>query len=190
MDLNEALDEARSRAEDLSRRFGVATPPVEEGETFPGAHVLLVRRDGELCLVIGPGYADLPELERDAALAWVLAQADPAKVRSRLGVRETLTALAAVIPLGLVVGLAERFFEVSLLASYPLVGVTAFGALLTASIRKQTFATDRRVAEVCGRATLDAALTRMRREPPPVRGLYRLVAALTPSPKARAARLG
>ncbi|MDF5757564.1 hypothetical protein [Spongiactinospora sp. TRM90649] len=184
------LEEARSRAEEMSRRFGIAVPQVEEGATPPGAHVLLGVRDGVMCLVIGPGYGDLPPIEREAAFAWVMAQAGPRRPGSGIGLREVLATMAAVVPLGLLVGAAERYFEVSLPLSYPFVGVAGFVALLAASIRKHTFATDRRVAEVCGRATLRAALDRIKHEPPPVRGVYRLVAALTPSPDTRAARLG
>lgn len=180
------IDEIRLRVEELSRGFGAHAPDVVRGEPPQGVDCILRRQGRNQVIVVGPTFDALPEYARDTDLAWAVTASDRAYLRKE-GVPTRVS-----VGLGTLVGLVCAPL-VFLFDSLVPVAVTALALLilvvLPVMMRRQIYAMDRRVAEVCGEESIHRALRYVQEHPPRTRGLYRLALKLQPSPERRAARL-
>ncbi|AWS42965.1 hypothetical protein DKM19_17925 [Streptosporangium sp. 'caverna'] len=156
------------------------------GEPPQGTDCTLKRRGKDSLIVIGATFDTLPEHAQDADLAWAVAASDhrrlrkegvPARIKYGIGAAAGLMAILL-------------FF---LVGSPVLAGAVSLTLLIVIVIpitmRAQVYTLDRWVTEACGREMVRRALEYQQENPPQLRGLYRLVMKLQPSPAKRAARL-
>jgi hypothetical protein len=180
------IDKVRSRVEELSQRFGVNPPDVVYGEPPQGTDCTLKRRGKDSLIVIGATFDTLPEHVQEADLAWAVAVSDsrrlrkegvPARVKHGIGVAAGLIGVL----------LFFLFDSIVLAGAVPLALIIVIG--IPIMMRAQVYTLDHWVTEVCGREMVHRALEYQQKNPPQVRGAYRLVMKLQPSPAKRAARL-
>jgi hypothetical protein len=180
------IDKVRSRVEELSQRFGVNPPDVVYGEPPQGTDCTLKRRGKDSLIVIGATFDTLPGHAQDADLAWAVAVSDSRRLRKEGIPARTKQSIGVAAGL---MGVLLFFLvdSIVLAGAVPLALIIIIG--IPIMMRAQIYTLDRWVTEVCGREMVHRALKYWQENPPQMRGFYRLVMKLQPSPAKRVARL-